>query len=290
MAAMARHWTLDDIPWDRFDAAKVDAEILEAVKAACLVEFNSADYVEYLHNVFHDDAALCDDITVWGVEEAQHGEALAAWIRLADPAFDFEAAMERFRDGYRLPLEARESVRGSCAGELIARCVVEAGTSSFYSAIRDASDEPTLKLICAKIAGDEFRHFKLFLDHFHRYQPMERLPLVRRLHVAMTRINEASDDELAMAYYCGNGLSEPYDRRRHAAAYGARAGRLYRFGHIQRATGMVLKACGLPPQGRLSKYVGRATWHLIRWRGRQMERIDRLPAANSAPEDLARAA
>ncbi|MEQ8346610.1 MAG: ferritin-like domain-containing protein [Sneathiellaceae bacterium] len=287
---MARHWTLDDIPWDRFDADKVDPEILEAVKAACLVEYNSTDYVKYLHNVFSDDPAFCEAATTWGVEEAQHGEALARWVGLADPAFDFAAAVDRFRDGYRLPLDAQESVRGSRAGELIARCVVECGTSSFYSAIRDAAEEPVLKAICGKVAGDEFRHFKLFLDHFRRYQPMERLPLVRRLQVAMSRINEASDDELAMAYYCGNGLTEPYDRRRHSAAYGARAGRLYRFGHIQRATGMVLKACGLKPQGRLSKYVARASWRLIQWRGRQMARVANAPVANAEPEDLARAA
>ena len=285
---MARHWTLDDIPWDRFDPAKVDPEVLKAVKAACLVEYNAADYVRYLHNVFADDAEFREAASSWGVEEVQHGEALAKWVGLADPDFDFDDALKRFREGYSLPQDASESVRGSRAGELIARCVVEGGTSSFYSAIRDAADEPVLKVICAKIAGDEFRHFKLFLDHFRRYQPMERLPLVRRLYVAMTRINEASDDELAMAYYCGNGLTEPYDRKRHAAAYGARASRLYRFGHIQRATGMVLKACDLKAQGRLSKYAARATWRLIQWRGRQMAKLAGAPAED--PQDLARAA
>ena len=287
---MARHWTLDDIPWDRFDPDKVDPEVLQAVKAACLVEFNSTDYVKYLHNVFADDAVFREDVSSWGVEEAQHGAALARWAALADPDFDFDDAMARFRKGYSLPLDAEESVRGSRAGELIARCVVEVGTSSFYSAIRDASDEPVLKMICAKIAGDEFRHFKLFLDHFRRYQPMERLNLVRRLYVAMTRINEASDDELAMAFYCGNGLTEPYDRKRHAAAYGARASQLYRFGHIQRATSMVLKACDLKAQGRLSKYAARASWRLIQWRGRQMAKLAGASAQTEAPQDLARAA
>ena len=30
-------WNLDDIPWKRFDPAKVDLEILRIVKAASLV-------------------------------------------------------------------------------------------------------------------------------------------------------------------------------------------------------------------------------------------------------------
>jgi len=287
---MGQHWTLDDIPWERFDASKVDPEILKAVKAACLVEYNAADYVTYLHKIFPDDPDFCAAASEWGVEEVQHGRALAEWVRIADPAFDFDRALTRFREGYKLP-EVAESVRGSRAGELIARCVVEVGTSSFYSAIRDAADEPVLKIVCAKIAGDEFRHFKLFYDHFRRYQPQERLPLVRRLYVAMTRINEASDDELAMAFYCGNELTEPYDRKKHSAAYGARASRLYRFGHIQRAVAMVLKACELKAQGPVHKYAARAAWRLMQWRGRQLAKVASAPVGGGLDaSDLPRAA
>ena len=95
-------------------------------------------------------------------EEIQHGMALGRWAQLADPAWDFDAAFARFRAGYKLPLEATGSVRGSQAGEMMARCIVETGTSSYYSALKDATDEPVLKQICAKIAADEFRHYKLF--------------------------------------------------------------------------------------------------------------------------------
>ena len=45
---MAGHWTLDDIPWDAFDPARVDPELLRAVKAAALVEHNDDEYVSYL--------------------------------------------------------------------------------------------------------------------------------------------------------------------------------------------------------------------------------------------------
>jgi len=41
-------WTLDDIAWDRFDRTKVDPELLRIVKAASLVEYNGADYAQYL--------------------------------------------------------------------------------------------------------------------------------------------------------------------------------------------------------------------------------------------------
>ncbi len=150
---MARHWTLDDIPWARFDAARVDADVLKAVKAAAMVEHNGGDYVTYLCNVFPDDPEFQAAARAWGAEEVQHGQALARWARLADPGFDFEARFARFLAGFRLPLEAERSVRGSRTGELLARCMVEVGTSSFYSAMRDAADEPVLKEICRRIAA-----------------------------------------------------------------------------------------------------------------------------------------
>ena len=51
-------WTLEDIPWDRFDRSKVAPDILSIVKAAGLVEHNGADYAQYLCRVFHDDPAF----------------------------------------------------------------------------------------------------------------------------------------------------------------------------------------------------------------------------------------
>ena len=41
-------WTLDDIPWDRFDRNKLDADIVRIVKAASLVEYNGGAYAHHL--------------------------------------------------------------------------------------------------------------------------------------------------------------------------------------------------------------------------------------------------
>ncbi|HET7593922.1 MAG TPA: ferritin-like domain-containing protein, partial [Stellaceae bacterium] len=154
-------WTLDDIPWHRFDGAKVEPEVLRIVKAASLVEQNGADYARYLCGVFHDDAVFQDVARHWGAEEVQHGAALGRWAMLADPAFDHTAASARFTAGYRVDLDASRSIRGSRVGELVARCIVETGTSSYYTALMEAVDEPVLKEICRNIAADELRHYKL---------------------------------------------------------------------------------------------------------------------------------
>src|SRR6201999_1885886 len=108
-----------------------------------------------------------------------------------------------------------ESVRGSRRGEMIARCVVESGPSSYYAAIRDATDEPVLKEIAGRISSDEYRHYKLFYEVLQNQNEPE-LSFLKRLWVAVGRVNESNDDELAYAYYCANvpvseELTKPYN-------------------------------------------------------------------------------
>src|ERR1700757_3912441 len=122
--ARKRHWTLADIPWQRFDASKVDPEILKVVKAAAMVEHNGRDYADYLCNVFADDPAFQDVARGWAEEEVQHGQVLAEWARLADSSFDFESAFKRFTDGFKIETTAKASIRGSRSAELVARCIV----------------------------------------------------------------------------------------------------------------------------------------------------------------------
>ncbi len=266
---MSGGWALEDLAWNRFDPTRVDPEILRMVKAASLVESNGGDYATYLCNVFSDDTAFQHAARAWAREEVQHGQALARWAALADPTFDYDAAFRRFKLGYSLPLDATASVRGSRAGELVARCIVEVGTSSYYSALHDASDEPLLKEICRRIAADEFRHYKLFYSHLKRYLDSEQVGRWRRLVIAFGRMAESEDDELAYAYYAANAGDETYDRKRWSRAYLSRASGYYRFGHVQRLVAMTFKAAGLKPQGRLANWAARAGYRFMRARSRR---------------------
>ena len=259
-------WTLDDVAWDRFDSSKVDPDLLRLVKAAALVEQNGIDYGVYLNNVFKDDPEFRKAVDAWSVEEVRHGQALGRWAALADPQFDFEAAFARFRDGYQLPLDVTTSVRGSHAGELMARCIVETGTSSYYSALHDAAEEPVLREICRRIAADELRHYKLFYSYMRRYLQREKLGTWSRLRIGLKRIGESEDDELAYAYYAANGNAAGYDRVANTRAYALRAYRVYRPLHVERAIAMVFKAVGLKPYGWLNGALARVAASFIRWR------------------------
>jgi hypothetical protein len=263
-------WSLDDVAWDRFDASKVDPNLLCAVKAASLVEYNAPDYVEYLRGIYATARPeAMESIERWGREEIQHGLALGRWAEIADPSFDFQAAFVRFKAGYtpRHFQETNGSVRGSRRGEMIARCVVESGTSSYYSAIRDASEEPVLREIAGRIAADEFRHYKLFYELLDSETEAE-LPLWRKIWVAVTRVNESEDDELSYAYYCGNipkarEAAEPYEREAFARAYHEKAMVLYRRHHVDKLVKMVAKPAGINPSGRVSALASAALWRVL---------------------------
>ena len=181
-------WTLEDIPWHEFDRSRIDPKIVPVIKAASMVEFNADDYRTFLCNVFHDDPRAIKAIEGWAEEEVQHGLALGRWAEMADSTFDFAESFARFIAGYRIPVTAATSVRGSRTGELIARCIVETGTSSYYSALADATHEPVLEAICRRIAEDEFAHYHLFHTHLRRYRDCEKLGVWQRYRIAVERI------------------------------------------------------------------------------------------------------
>jgi hypothetical protein len=280
-----KHWRLDQVAWDRFDRARLDPEMVPLIKAAAMVERNGDDYARYLQSVFRDDPDFHLAAANWAVEEVQHGDALGRWAMLADPGWDFEAAFRRYREGFRIDTRADASIRGSRTGELIARCMVETGTSSYYTALGEAAAEPVLKEICRLIAADEYRHFKLFYDHMKRYLARENLSFVQRLRVAAGRIGESEDDELAFAFHCGNeDVTLVYDHDRCIAGYFGRAMRYYRYHHIERGMGMVFKSVGLGPRGRMAALAARGAWRLLAWR---RERY-RLALTRHANENAAR--
>ncbi len=223
-------WTLDDIPWDRFDRSKLDSDVVRIVKAASLVEYNGGAYAHHLCRIFHDDPDFQQSARRWGEEEIQHGRALARWAKLADPDYDFPAAFDRFQEGFRIDFDREVSCRGSRSGEMIARCMVEVGTSSYYSALRDGVREPVLMEICRNIAADEIRHYGLFYRNLTRCLEREQIG---------------------------------------SRAYECRAFALYREEHVRHIVAMAFKAVGLTPHGRLARTATRLAWWLIRYRATQ---------------------
>lgn len=280
-------WKLDDVQWSRFDASRAEPWMIAAIKAAALVELNAPDYVGYLKRVFRDAGPeTLDAIEQWGCEESQHGRALGRWAEMADPTFKLEEAFARFREGYKPEhFEGPEgvSIRGSRRGEMIARCVVESGTSSYYTAIKDATEEPVLKEIAGRIAADEYRHYKLFFETLQA-QDEPDLPFWKKLMVAIGRVTESDDDELAYAYYCANVPAsevtrQPYQRAHYSRVATVAGMTIYRRNHINRLVQMVAKVVGAEPHGRLARLGGALLWRMMRLRAGSTVPATVAPAA-----------
>ena len=259
-------WNLHDIAWDQFDRTQLQPELIPLMKAASMVEHNGHDYGRYMREVFRGDADFLQAIDVWAEEEVKHGEALRRWAELADPSFDFDQSFERFTSGYKLPVNVEASVRGSRVGELVARCIVETGTSSYYTAVANATNEPVLKAVCRKIAADEFRHYKLFYDQLKTYLAKDNVGFLGRLKVALSRIRETEDDELAYAYHAANDNGTAYDRRTCTHNYQARTLAYYRKENIDRMVAMIFKAVGLKPHRTLHHLSTRLLWNMVRFK------------------------
>jgi len=259
-----KHWKIKDLPWTELKPDQVDESLLAIIKAAALVEFNSDTYADYLCKVFKGDEAVEAAIRNWAVEEIQHGQALADWAMAIDPSWSFEDSMQKFRDGYtpeHFLDDSDASARGSRAGEMVARCMVETGTSSYYTAIGNTVNEPVLQEICKKIAGDEFRHYKLFYDTMQKYLEKEKLGKFGRLKVAVGRIAESEDDELAYAYYAANADDgEKYDREKYSQLYLSKAYSFYQKPVVDRAVAMIFKACGFKPHTIGYKIASALAW------------------------------
>jgi rubrerythrin len=263
-------WTPDDIPWHAFDRSRLDPELVKLVKAASMVESNAPDYATYLCNVFHDDPEFQKLARAWAVEEVQHGSTLARWATLADPDFDFDAAFKRFTGGFHVPIDVCRSIRGSLTGELLARCVVETGTSSHYTAIRRTTGEPVLQEICRRLAADELRHYKTFYELSKRYRETEGIGLAGGLRVVVGRVLETEDGELGYAYYAANAGAGPFSRKASTRAYIRRAYPIYQPDIVERIAAMLFKIVGLKPHGRLNRLVGRVGYRFMQRRARRL--------------------
>jgi rubrerythrin len=267
-------WKAEDIHWDRFDGSRIDPDIVKLVKAASLVEHNAPVYAQYLCNVFHNDPGFEKLAKDWAIEEVKHGKALAKYAKLADPDFDFDDAFKRYTDGFQVPVEVTESVRGSLTGEILARCVVETGTSSHYTAIRGATVEPLLQELCRNLAADEFRHYKTFWEFSKVLREKEGIGLWKRARVVIDRVTEAQDRELAYAFHSANETKGSFSHKRCNEAYVGCAYGLYPPYLVERIVAMLLNVVGLRPHGRLSRFISR-------WAYRKMRKRSRLVAAGA---------
>ena len=197
-------WRLEELDFSAIDASKVQAsdEIFLLVCSASFVESGADTYAQNLVDYFAGDAEAGGWLGAhWMAEELQHGRALKAYVQHVWPDFDWEGAYADFFAEYSkiCTTDELEPTRGQ---EMVARCIVEMGTTTYYQALHAVSDEPVLRDLCWRIRTDEVQHYKHFYHYFLNYREREHLRRPQVLATLWRRAAELrqSDADIALRH------------------------------------------------------------------------------------------
>jgi hypothetical protein len=208
-------WQLEDIPFHEIDLAAVrDREDLFCLIAgSSFVEIISDLTTRNLVSFFGRETDVGEWLADhWEHEEVQHGRALRAYVRQVWPDFDWDASYAGFYAEYS-KLCTEEALEPTPCLEMVARCVVEMGTATYYRSLHDFAPEPVLRQLAARIRDDEVRHYKHFYHYFTRYRGAEnmgRWPIVK---VLKSRLGEVRSDDAAIALWHAYASRHPDARR-----------------------------------------------------------------------------
>ncbi|HUL92279.1 MAG TPA: ferritin-like domain-containing protein [Burkholderiales bacterium] len=198
---MQTQWTLDDIDWRAIaaDRTRADPFLYYLVTAASFVESGADLYTSTLADHVRDPVAQRWLQHSWQPEELQHGQALRKYAELVWPELDWSRGFADFLAEYSL-LCTPQALNPSPVLEMAARCAVEIGTSTLYTALHRYAQDPVLRDLAARIRQDEVRHY----DHFRHFfeagrgaQAIGRLDVLRTL---LARLGEAEGQDAFIAF------------------------------------------------------------------------------------------
>ena len=198
------HWQLGDLDWAGIDHARIahDETLFYLLVSASFIETGSDTYTANLaahYAAWPEVAAWLNER--WEREELQHGAALRRYVETVWPSFDWQPAYDAFFAEY-VKLCTADELEAHRTLEMVARCVVETGTTTYYHTLRELSPEPVLSDLLGRIRADEVRHYKHFLHYFkqlRQQQPVGRARVARVLYGRLAEMR-SSDSDIALRH------------------------------------------------------------------------------------------
>lgn len=252
---LAPQWGLDQIPFELIDVPSVRSreDLFYLVIGASFVEIASDLYTHNLIQLFEGDDEVVQWLqNKWQHEEMRHGYALRDYAKYVWPEFDWQNAYDAFFEEYSAmcTMEEFEPTKGL---EMVARCVVETGTATFYTALSQHSTEPVLSGIAARIRAEEVGHYKYFYQYFRHYQKQESASRWRVLGAIRRRIVEARNSDAEVALWHVYAQKHPEadrqaDKKAFQAVISGLGKAVKRHYPVNMAAKMVLRPLSLPPR------------------------------------------
>lgn len=197
-----QHWRLEDIDFSAIQTELVHDNPFLFLTLACasFVEILAETYADNLIQHYQGDAEITDWLrNNWQRDEVRHGQALKAYVQAVWPRFNWEKAYQAFHVQYSA-LCTVEQLEQHKALELIARCVVETGTSSFYRALQSYAQEPVLRQLLGKIKSDETTHYAHFRRYFESYNRQEKHRLSVIIATIWRRLRDIRSQDAYIAF------------------------------------------------------------------------------------------
>ena len=200
------HWDYrKDIDYGSIDIAKIKENrfLFHLLAIASFIEIASETYAKNLSAYYHENAEAVAWINgTWEKEELQHGEALKAYVSRVWPEFPWQKAYSRFLALY-LPLCNLGALQPTKGLEMVARMIVETGTSTMYRAFEEygkSLGEPVFAHLSHLIYKDEVNHYSHFNRYFNHYNRSENSGRKKILKVIVQRLKEAGNEDIEIAF------------------------------------------------------------------------------------------
>lgn len=263
-----QRWTLDDIPWHAIRRDEVaDQELLfYLVTTASFIETATDTYAHNLIKYYSGD----EEATAWLEQHWQHeklryGLALKRYVQVAWPTFDWDEVYRGLFAEFsaHCKVEALEPTR--CL-EMASRCIVETGTSGYYTALGRFSPDVVLRLLAQCIRENEVRHYKYFFRYLLLYRERENTSRVQVLKTVWRRLRMINGDDSRIALkhaYAIRYSGEPFDNRLYRKIQKRARYLLGAYFHHEMSVKMVLEP--LHPGPRVQRLVQPAITTLSRY-------------------------
>ena len=197
-------WHISEIDFSRIDIPRIrhKGDLFYLVTSASFIETGSDMYTRNLVRHYSAYPEVAEWLQQrWEPEELQHGLALRTYVETVWPEFDWQTAFDAFFTEYGA-LCTDEELEEDRTLELVARCVVETGTTTYYETLRNLATEPVLADLANRIRTDEVQHYKYFFQYFRELQASQKLSRARIASVLYKRLAEMreSDSDVALRH------------------------------------------------------------------------------------------
>jgi len=154
-------WDLQrDVPWEKFDAARLSDEQALTVKMNAITEWAALPATEMFLRDNRDDSDFSAFMSVWFFEEQKHSLVLLEYLRRFRPEL---SPSEEELHAVRFPFDpapARETLMLHFCGEI--------RLNHWYRCAAEWHTEPVIRRIYGLISRDEARHGGAYLKYMKR--------------------------------------------------------------------------------------------------------------------------